>query len=628
MNLRHALYGSLATAVLTCAASAQAPVTVIHCEVPASPKSTVPFALDINGSPEVTRFKALEDYVVSPDGSVWILRGRTEQGTLLENILLIGSGTAVSANFAQEGQPIPTGAAGELYEFFGSAMGRFNNANQHAFAARARGGVSSVFQKVLVWDGASSSIAYQMGDLYTNLQDLAPNVSGDETVGNSIGSIHLLDTGVIGSQDSTIGNIHSSRRPAITYNLDAFHQTNVTTFTGLGGVGTPTVKTLTSNSFYTTPDGAHWITRAQIVTPNGTADDEVVVYDGEVVLQEASPIPCSALVYGATFDAGISANGNWFARGRDSSGTSSAAPDWAVLNGALIAETGLSIPGSPAENFGDTFYAFTANNGGDWALAANTNGTDPATDDVIVVSGNIVAREGDPVDLDGNGLFDDDAFIGRGNNTLSFIKANSLHLTENGELYAIVHLRDGAGNDLNSVPSFGTPDAFVVFDVSAFVVGGSGFAFCNGDGSGTLCPCGNNNDGSNGIAGCANGLTTGGGKLVASGSRSVAAGDLVLQGSGLRPNQAGLYLQGNNATNGGNGITFGDGLRCAGGNVVRIQVRVASAGGTSATTINVPVKGGVIAGDLRRYQLWYRDTLGPCGTTFNFTNAWEITWQP
>src|SRR5690606_12406531 len=148
-----------------------------------------------------------------------------------------------------------------------------------------------------------------------------------------------------------------------------------------------------------------WISRGQIQT-GATTDDEVLIVDGEVVVQEGSAVPGSALLAGATFDAGVSSNGNWFARGRDNSGTSSAAPDWAVLNGALVAETGQSIPGSPAESYGDTFYSFTANNGGDWALAASTNGADPATDDVIVVSGEVVAREGDAVDLDGNGLFD------------------------------------------------------------------------------------------------------------------------------------------------------------------------------------------------------------------------------
>ena len=33
-------------------------------------------------------------------------------------------------------------------------------------------------------------------------------------------------------------------------------------------------------------------------------------------------------------------------------------------------------------------------------------------------------------------------------------------------------------------------------------------------------------------------------------------------------------------------------------------------------------------GDTRCYQFWYRDPLpsAPCGSTFNLTNAIELTW--
>ncbi len=158
--------------------------------------------------------------------------------------------------------------------------------------------------------------------------------------------------------------------------------------------------------------------------------------------------------------------------------------------------------------------------------------------------------------------------------------------------------------------------------------GGVHVSYCNGDGSGTLCPCGNQNDGSNGVAGCANSAGAGGGKLVATGSNSIAAGDLVLAGSTLQTGQAGLYLQGNNATGGGNGTVFGDGLRCAGGGVVRLQIRNSGMTGSSFTTVNIGSIGGVAPGDVKRYQLWFRDTAGPCGSGFNFTNGIEVTWAP
>ncbi|MAF67592.1 MAG: hypothetical protein CMJ84_18295 [Planctomycetes bacterium] len=150
-------------------------------------------------------------------------------------------------------------------------------------------------------------------------------------------------------------------------------------------------------------------------------------------------------------------------------------------------------------------------------------------------------------------------------------------------------------------------------------------SYCFGDGSGTMCPCGNS---SGPGEGCGNGNGPGA-ILGASGTTSISAGDLVLSGSQLIANQPGLYFQGNNAVSGGNGVTFGDGLRCAGGNVVRLQVRVADSSGASATTINVGAAAGVSAGDTKRYQLWYRDPASsPCGTTFNLTSGIEALWTP
>jgi hypothetical protein len=147
--------------------------------------------------------------------------------------------------------------------------------------------------------------------------------------------------------------------------------------------------------------------------------------------------------------------------------------------------------------------------------------------------------------------------------------------------------------------------------------------FCAGDGSSTACPC--SNFGAEG-EGCANG-TGSGGMLRSAGSSSISDADLVLEGSQMIPSQPGLYFQGNNAVNSGAGNPFGDGLRCAGGGVIRLQVRFSSATGESATTLNLASAGGVSSGDVKRYQIWYRDpTSSPCGTLFNLTNGLEVAY--
>ena len=169
------------------------------------------------------------------------------------------------------------------------------------------------------------------------------------------------------------------------------------------------------------------------------------------------------------------------------------------------------------------------------------------------------------------------------------------------------------------------------FEVDALLLstvtsgGALGTPFCEGVGG--ACPCGNDNDGSLGFAGCANGSSAGGCALSASGSTSLGAADLVLEAEGMVPSQPGLFFQGDNAINGGLGNTFGDGLRCAGGGVIRLQVLFAASDGTASTSIDISGKGGCAAGDVKRYQLWSRDPVASiCGAAFNLSNGLEVTW--
>jgi len=150
------------------------------------------------------------------------------------------------------------------------------------------------------------------------------------------------------------------------------------------------------------------------------------------------------------------------------------------------------------------------------------------------------------------------------------------------------------------------------------------------------CPCGNCDTETEGLAGCGNGNSVSGtytgASLVVTGSNSVTTSSstwLTLEGAGLIKNQPGLYFQGNNAINNGDGVHFGDGLRCAGGSVIRLQVRVADTAGISETSIDIVAKGGVSSGDIKNYQLWYRDPASSlCGTTFNLTNGVQVLFTP
>jgi len=150
-------------------------------------------------------------------------------------------------------------------------------------------------------------------------------------------------------------------------------------------------------------------------------------------------------------------------------------------------------------------------------------------------------------------------------------------------------------------------------------------AFCFGDGSSTACPCANNSAVGAG-AGCLNSLGSGG-LLSSTGVASIAADTAVLAGSGM-PNSNALFFQGSTQI----ASPFGDGLRCAGGSVVRLGTK-SNVGGASQYPVagdqSISVRGGALAGNTRYYQVWYRNAAVFCNAeTFNLTNGYRLVWAP
>lgn len=155
-----------------------------------------------------------------------------------------------------------------------------------------------------------------------------------------------------------------------------------------------------------------------------------------------------------------------------------------------------------------------------------------------------------------------------------------------------------------------------------------GEPFCPGDG----CPCGNEDA----AAGCGNdgidGDTATGALLSASGSAVVQDDDLVLHVSGVAPGAPILLFMGAAVPS----FPAGDGLVCVGagpGGVFRLAPGFADAAGELTRTAVVAesqgfMMGGTIeVGSTWAFQGLYRDTGGPCGSLFNYTNGLRVTFQ-
>jgi hypothetical protein len=117
------------------------------------------------------------------------------------------------------------------------------------------------------------------------------------------------------------------------------------------------------------------------------------------------------------------------------------------------------------------------------------------------------------------------------------------------------------------------------------------------------------------------------GSIALSGSTSLLANDMVLTGTGFPANKTCLFLYG--TTRLWTPVTFGNGLRWVGGSIQRLPVFTTDASGQvnfNADFTTAPLN-SLNAGDVRNFQLWYRDPLAG-GAAYNASDALEITFCP
>lgn len=122
-----------------------------------------------------------------------------------------------------------------------------------------------------------------------------------------------------------------------------------------------------------------------------------------------------------------------------------------------------------------------------------------------------------------------------------------------------------------------------------------------------------------------------GASIAVTGSTSVAHGTFGLVGTGCPPNVNGYFLYGSTQVQ----VPLGDGFRCVGGTLLRLQPAQSSgAGGAIARAVDFdapPANGGpgaLLPGSTWNFQLYYRDPLGPGGNGANLSDAASVTFCP
>lgn len=450
-------------------ASAGADLTAIHYQPlasdpgPFASPQLVPGALGLDGLPATTAWRAIEDLEVGPDGMTWVIKGRTQLGSDAETCLVRGTGTAIGTLLAQEGQPV---GAGEdpttLFDFFDANVIDFSTSGTAAVLEfRTKGPPTGQRHRIATVDTRTwtLAIAAAEGDPITVLGDFG-GPTGDEVMGNSAFGVHILADGRIryGNTGFPGGTLSSANTPLLLERdagsgvISAWAQPGISAAPS----GLP-YDTFSSDTWWSADDGTSFIVEAEEEI-TGSSEDRILVVNDAIVMREGAIFTDpdgASFVFTDAFFVRMLGDGTWFARGDDPDNN-----DWAVLDGRIVAKTGDPVGG--AERYGDVFSAFFANEAGDWALACNVvpadgSSADPGADDVIIVNGEIVAREGDQVDLDGDGT-PDDAFLGQSTGA-GIVSPDDVRFGGPGALFLLGYLVNAAGEEYDS--GFSVPSALL-----------------------------------------------------------------------------------------------------------------------------------------------------------------------
>jgi hypothetical protein len=421
---KRSLLTSFALGVALPAGLAAAQPRVIYSDLVASPTSDVP------GIPGA-KFTTFSRPYRSPDGSRWVFSADTDLATTTDEVIVLGSGLSgtvvVQEGVTQVAPPSPE-LAGLLDQII-----TVTNAGDFVYATNSD--AATTMDEII---GRRTGSTY---DVPVREGDPAPGMPG-VTLGLSNHSGYLASDGRVGFVGtSLIGTGTTTTDSAVFFGNTVIAQEGVTVPAGQAGGGTAPWQLFDFEGTYFANNGATHLIRGDT---NAATNDDVLVYNGNVVLQEGVVVPGSSftspIATGGPVESLLNSNGDWFSRGGNVD-----LQDWFVRNGAVVAATDEPVPGGlPGETFDDatfaaTFFSMNGNANGDYVYGGVTSNADLTRNAVLVFNDSFVLlREGDPVDVDGNGLFDDNAFISVFNN-------DDALLTNDLRYYFTADLRDSAG---------------------------------------------------------------------------------------------------------------------------------------------------------------------------------------
>ena len=406
-----ALVAASATAQLL-PSSAAYNLVIVHVNTPGHPTNLVP-GLGVAFKPGgITT--AFGRPISSGGGAFFGINVETNQGTTLDDVLLV-NGVVVM----QEGSPTPWAGGlfnvGTIDEDFG-----LNDAGDILIGNNTSSTVND--DDIALFQGGTWTLLAQEAGL---VDPLAPGLVGgplgtwDDTLDtvriSNLGLPMWRATGIDGLSTGTTNDGVLLLGP-----LGSYLQKGVSVPAGQAGGATNAWENFDLEDLYVSPNGAVVLVQGDLL--GATTSDDVVTVNDVVVVQEGVVLAGSAFAEPVDGDgivkAWVDRGGSYYVRGNNDVTET----DWVYRNGIVVAEssgTNEVVPGSGEfwddATFADCFFAFDGNSLGQFVVGGVTSA--PAdTNGVIVFDDGqgyrrVLVREGDPVDLDGNGLFDDNRFI-------------------------------------------------------------------------------------------------------------------------------------------------------------------------------------------------------------------------
>lgn len=143
-----------------------------------------------------------------------------------------------------------------------------------------------------------------------------------------------------------------------------------------------------------------------------------------------------------------------------------------------------------------------------------------------------------------------------------------------------------------------------------------------------LAPCGNDQPAS----GCTN-STGQGARMIATGTTTAAVDDLSFRVGPMPANAFGLLVMSPDLSS---GATLGDGVLCLGNSLWRLALGNSDPAGLldfgpglgALAAGSAPAAFAIQAGQTWRFQTWYRDNGGPCGSTSNVSSGLSVVFTP